>query len=309
MNLDHLRLFLDIVEKGSLSAAGRARGLSPTTVSERLAALETHYGVTLLTRTTRSIRPTDEGRTLLDGARGVLAEADDLDQRIRRGARTLSGRIRLSAPFDLGRTTIAPVVDAFLAEHPAISIELVLSDGRVHLVDEGVDLAVRFGSLADSSLRVRSLGEHHRLPCAAPSYLARRGTPATPSELRDHDCLVMRFGQQLDDTWSFRVDGKDEVVTVRGSRLANDGGLVRAWCLDGHGIALKSELDVGADLASGALVSLLSDYLPPPTPIQLVFPPGSARPRRVRALADELAEAFLASPPDAMVRGSRSTRA
>ena len=111
----------------------------------------------------------------------VLEEARDLESRVRRGAETLSGRIRIGAPLDLGRSTVAPVVDAFLSEHPAIGVELLLSDGYINVIDEGIDVAVRFGSLADSTLRLRRLGDHRLLVCAAPAYLEEHGTPRTPS--------------------------------------------------------------------------------------------------------------------------------
>lgn len=291
MHLDHLRLFLTITEKGSMAAAGRELGLSATTVSERLAALEAHYGATLLNRTTRSLALTDEGRTLVDGARAVLEEADDLERRIRQGAETLSGRIRVGAPLDLGRSMVAPVIEAFLREHPAIAIELLLSDGYLDVVGEGIDIAVRFGDLADSTLRVRKLGEHERVICAAPAYVERHGAPRTPDDLASHNCIVMRFGQTLDDVWPFRAKRKTTKVTVRGDRIANDSALVREWAVAGHGIVSKSELDVRADLEAGRLVRLLDDYATERLPVQMVFPPGRSQPRRVRALADRLAQA------------------
>lgn len=292
MNLDHLALFLTIVEKGSMAAAGRELGLSATTVSERLAALEAYYGATLLNRTTRTLGLTDEGRTLFEGARVVLEEARDLESRIRRGAETLSGRIRVGAPLDLGRSTVAPVIDAFLRQHPTVTVELLLSDGYLNVIDEGIDIAVRFGVLADSTLRVRRLGEHARLVCAAPSYVATHGAPETPTALATHNCIVMRFGLELDNVWRFRSGRKALRVTVRGDRIANDSALVREWAVAGHGIVWKSELDVRDDLASGRLVRLLQDHETETTPLQMVFPPGRSQPRRVRAFADALARAI-----------------
>ena len=136
MLIDNIRLFLTITEKGSLVAAGREVGLSATTVSERLAALEAHYGVVLFNRTTRSLSLTDEGRTLLSGAKVVLGEIEDLETRIRHGAETLSGPIRVSAPIDIGRSIVSDVISTFTADHPAISIELLLSDGYVDIVGQ-----------------------------------------------------------------------------------------------------------------------------------------------------------------------------
>ena len=289
MLLNNIALFLQIVEKGSLVAAGREAGLSPATVSERLAALEAHFGVVLLQRTTRAIRLTDEGRALFEGAKLVLSEVEELETRIRLGAQTLSGPIRVSAPVDLGRTVVSAEIDRFLFDHPAISVELLLSDGFVDIVGQGVDIAVRFGVITDSSLRVRSLGQKRRVVCAAPAYLDTYGVPQTPEDLKNHNCLLMRFGQNLDNLWRFGKDGAQQTVTVRGNRVANDGALVRQWCLAGYGVMLKSELDVGADIRAGKLVELLADYAPPPTPLQMLFPPSRSQPRRVQALADQLA--------------------
>ena len=289
MLLANIALFLKIVEKGGLAAAGREVGLSSTTVSERLAALETHFGVVLLNRTTRAISLTDEGRTLLEGAKMVLGEVEDLETRIRLGAQTLSGPIRISAPSDIGRTHVSAAINSFLAEHPAISIELVLSDGYVDFVGQGLDIALRFGSVTDSSLRVRSLGLHRRLVCAAPAYLAKHGVPKKPVDLKKHNCLVMRFGANLDNVWRFGANALQQIVTVRGDRIANDGALVHQWALAGLGVSLKSELDVRPDIRAGRLVELLADFAPPPAPLQILFPPSRAQPKRVRALADHLA--------------------
>ncbi|TGN98952.1 LysR family transcriptional regulator [Burkholderia sp. USMB20] len=297
MLLDNLALFLRIVEKGGLAAAGREVGLSPATVSERLTALERHYGATLLTRTTRAISLTDEGRTLVAGARRLLAEADELESRVRLGAQTLSGPVRLSAPADLGQARVVPVVDAFLAEHPGVTVDLHLGDGYVDLVGQGLDFAIRRGQLADSALRSRSLGRSlgrsRRVVCAAPAYLAAHGTPRHPAELAAHDCIVMRFGQELYAEWPFRIDDEPKRVTVRGRRVANDGALVRAWCVAGHGIALKSLLDVDQDLASGALVEILREFSPGEVDLQIVYPGGAVQPRRVRALIERLAQALV----------------
>ncbi|MEM9763428.1 MAG: LysR family transcriptional regulator [Pseudomonadota bacterium] len=298
MLIDNLRVFQAIAEKGSLAAAAREMRLSATTVSDRLAALEAHYGVTLVNRTTRSLHLTDEGQTLLAGSRGLLAEVEALDARIRHGARTLSGPIRIGAPIDLGRGLLSEVVEAFIAAHPNVTIEMALSDGFVDIVGLGLDLALRFGTVADSTLRLRALGEIQRRVCAAPAYLDRHGVPETPDALSAHTCLVMRFGSGLDDVWHFHVDGKPKRVAVRGNRVVNDGSLVRRWALAGHGIILKSELDVAEDIEAGRLVSLLEDYLPPPVPLQILYPPGSLRPRRVSAFSDALA---------ALVKGRRGS--
>jgi DNA-binding transcriptional LysR family regulator len=292
MLLDNLALFLRIVEKSGLASAGRDFGLSPATVSERLASLETYYGATLLTRTTRAISLTDEGKVLVEGARRLLAEAEELESRVRRGADVISGPIRMSAPEDLGRRLVVPVIDAFLAEHPAVTIDLNLTDGYLDLVGQGMDFAIRHGVLADSSLRAKPLGENHRIVCASPVYLEAHGTPHHPDELANHECIVMRFGQNIDREWSFVIDGVVRKITVNGRRVVNDGGLVRQWCKAGLGVALKSIRDVDADIASGALVELLRDFSTGSTALQIVYPPSAVQPRRVRLLIERIAAAL-----------------
>ncbi|MEM7376200.1 MAG: LysR family transcriptional regulator [Pseudomonadota bacterium] len=297
MNLDDLRLFRHIVVHGSLAAAARESGLSTTTVSERLGKLEGRFGVTLLNRTTRSLQLTDAGRTLLAGLEPLLEDADALDAHIRHGVDTLSGPLRLSAPSDLGRRWVSKLVDRFQTTHPQVQIELHLSDGYVDLVGAGFDLALRYGELADSALRVRQLWHGDRVVCAAPRYLERCGTPTRPRDLADHQCLVMRFGELLDNRWWFgRAETRDSVL-VHGHRVSNDGDLVRSWCLDGAGIALKSTLDVADDIASGRLVQLFSTHRSHATPLQLLFPPGRRQPHRVRAFADFVADNLPGDTP------------
>jgi DNA-binding transcriptional LysR family regulator len=295
MILDNLVLFLRIVEKGGLAAAGRELGLSAASVSERLVALEKYYGAALLHRTTRAINLTDEGRLLVQGARRLLAEADELESLIRLGVEKISGPIRLSAPIDLGRSYVVSTLDAFLAEHPEVTIDLNLTDGYVDLVGQGQDFAIRYGELADSTLRVKRLAENRRIVCASPAYLETRGTPQHPDDLVHHECLVMRYGLTTDRDWPFLIDGKERRVVVQGHRIANDGELVRVWCRNGFGIARKSRLDVEAELREGALVELLREFSAGGTGLQIVYPATQAQPKRVRLLIERIAKVFSAS--------------
>jgi DNA-binding transcriptional LysR family regulator len=297
MILDNLALFLRIVEKGGLAAAGRELGLSAASVSERLVALERYYGAALLHRTTRAISLTDEGRLLVEGAKRLLAEADELEARIRFGVKKISGPIRLSAPIDLGRSYLVPVLDAFLAEHPEVTIDLNLTDGYVDLVGQGQDLAIRYGELADSTLRVKRLGHNRRVVCASPEYLRDKGLPQHPDDLAHHECILMRFGQTIDREWPFQIDGEARRIVVRGHRIANDGGLVRDWSRNGYGIARKSIWDIEADLKAGTLVELLREFSAGSTGLQIVYPATQDQPKRVRLLIERIGEAFSSSGP------------
>ncbi|WP_419796581.1 MAG: LysR family transcriptional regulator [Terasakiella sp.] len=290
MLLDNLALFIRIVEKGGLAVAGRDLGLSPATVTERLNALERYYGATLLKRTTRAIHITEEGQLLLDGAKRLLAEANELESRLKKGVDQISGPIRLSAPLDLGRNRLTPIIDAFLTVYPQVSIDLILNDGYMDMVAEGIDFAIRYGNLASSSLKIKKIASTHRLPCATPSYLEKYGSPQTPYELERHNCLIMRFGQNLDNEWSFSIDGQVVKIPVQGNRIANDGEQVRHWCLAGFGIAYKANLDVEADIAEGKLIPLLAPYLNVSSQLQIIYPQSNTMPRRVRMLIDYIAK-------------------
>lgn len=293
MNLiESLELFVRIHERGGLAAAGRDLGLSPAKVTERLAALEKYYNARLLNRTTRAFSLTDEGRLLLDKARQLVSDAKDIEAQIKLGMEQLSGLIRVSAPVDLGRNAISRVIDSFIQMHPAICIELVLSDGYIDLAGQGIDLAIRFGDLKDSYLNVVRLGPNRRILCASPKYLQKFGIPLTPGELHTHNCLLMRFGSSVDREWAFNEAGRRSVITVNGNRIANDGSLVRQWCIEGHGIALKSYWDIKDDLLNGSLQEILSSFSATQNNLQVVYQGGRSIPKRVRAFIDTLSNLF-----------------
>lgn len=297
MLLDNLALFLRIVEKGGMATAGRDFGLSPASVSGRLAALEKHYNARLLTRTTRSIHLTDEGRALAEGARRLLEEADDLESRIKLGIETVSGTIRITAPVDIGKTRIAPILTDFRKLHPDVDIDFYLDDGYVDLVSTGIDLGIRYGALADSGLKVKKIAENRRLVCAAPEYVAQYGYPDSPDAIQAHKTILMRFGQNVEREWRFIVNGKIRKFMIKPDCIVNDGELVRQWCKAGHGIVLKSEWDVAEDIKSGALVTLLDDYPVASGALQIVYPVGRSKPRRIRLLIDFIATCFAPDHP------------
>ena len=178
------------------------------------------------------------------------------------------------------------------SSHPEVTIDLNLTDGYVDLVGQGQDFAIRYGELADSTLRVKRLADNRRVVCASPAYLKSKGRPQHPDDLADHECILMRFGQTIDRDWPFLVDGKVRRVIVRGQRIANDGGLVRNWCLDGYGLARKSLWDVDADLKAGTLVEILQEFSAGGTGLQIVYPATEDQPKRVRLLINRIAEAF-----------------
>jgi len=299
--LDTLKLLLRIVERGGFAAAGRDFGLSPSTVSERITALEAHYGARLLNRTTRAVHPTDEGRRLLESAQIIIDEEDGIELRLRDGVERLSGVIRVTAPEDLGRSLILPLLDEFQTLNPEVLIDLYLSDRYVDLVGAGFDFGLRLGELKDSSLIRRKLGDNRRVICASPQYWKQWGVPNHPSELTQHNCIIMRNGLSFDNQWNFKIGKSTKAIRVSGNRISNDGGIVRRWCKDGYGVALKSIWDVGGDIASGVLVEALQDYTAPAGSLQIVHGGGRQLPRRILSLMDFISDHFeriAANPRD-----------
>jgi LysR family transcriptional regulator, transcriptional activator for dmlA len=200
----------------------------------------------------------------------------------------LKGPIRISAPLDLGRTYVAPAVDAYIRDNPELSISLVLSDTVLDLTEAGIDLAIRYGRLPDSTLQRRWISSNRRLPVASPAYLDRAGRPHKPDDLLTLNCMPLLRGGGRFDLWPFLVDGAVTTVKVSGDRDANDGGLLRRWAIDGAGVVLKSAWDVADDIKCGRLEPLLVRFCPSDVDLQIVMPPGRQRPRRVTVLADHI---------------------
>jgi DNA-binding transcriptional LysR family regulator len=287
-----LRLFSLIVERGSLTAAGQALGLSPGAVSLRLSALERGVDAQLLRRSTRRLQLTDAGDHFYRTAKRVLGEMDDLQDLLSGDRGALKGQVRVSAPLDLGRNTIAKAVDAFVGKHRGVSISLILSDTILDLNQTGIDIAVRYGRLPDSGLHIRRLSSNRRLALAAPKYLDRVGRPKKPEDLLALNCMtLLRAGARF-DLWPFAVDGHVTALKVTGDRDANDGDLLRRWAIEGAGVILKSAWDVAQDILAGRLEPLLVSYCPQDVDLQIVMPPSRKRPRRVTMIADQITAAL-----------------
>jgi DNA-binding transcriptional LysR family regulator len=289
--------FVRVVESGSLSAAARSIPMSLASVSRQIAALEEHYGTPLIVRTTRSLSLTDDGRLLYERARAVLAEMRDIETSLSSQRSEPSGRLRVSAPTLMGRLLIAPLLAAFLRRHPAISVDLLLVDRAVDMIEEDIHLALRVGRLPDSQLIARKLGEIAMIVCASPDYLRHRGVPQTPAELVGHACLL------FSDTpggaeWRFALDGKAKCkVRLSGSLWINSLDALVAAAKDGAGIVRVPSWQVAQDVAAGRLQPILTAYAPPPTPIHLVFPPSRVGSFKTRLFADYLVEQWKNGDP------------
>ena len=300
-----LQTFVRIADSGSLSAAARAAGRSLPAVSRSLAQLEAALGVRLLHRTTRRIHLTDAGARYLERCRRILAELEEANASISDLGRPLAGPIALTAPILFGQKHVAAAVAEFLALHPGITVSLILTDRYANLVEEGIDLAVRIGTLADSRLVARKLCDVRRVACASPAYLKRRGTPKEPKDLANHNCLQF---SALSPTpyWEFREAGKLRQVRVQGTFSSNQGATVIDAARGGLGIIVALSYQVQEPVAAGELRVVLRRYEPAPIPVHVVLPSGRMQPARVRALADLLQERLRAR--DLMNLGSGAHR-
>ncbi len=286
MLLENMQVFARVVELGSLSAAGRHLRLSPAVVSHRLQQLESHLGVRLLNRTTRQVQPTEQGAAYYEACQDVLAALAHAESVIADAGGTPRGNLRVTAPLGFGRRILAPMIPAFIAKHPELGVRLRLSDHLLDLLRESVDVAIRIGVLADSSLIARKLCDCPRLLCAAPAYLERRGLPRRPEELLDHECLLLRFPGSQQFRWTLQTPDGPETVPISGRIDADDGDVLTTWALAGQGIVLKPRFEVVEHLRSGALVQVLADFPPEPASLAIVYPHRQFLPAKVKAFAD-----------------------
>lgn len=278
---------------GSLSAAARVEGVTPAIMARRLDALEERLGSRLIHRTTRRISLTESGQNYLEDCVRILNDLASAEAAASRGSIQATGHLRVTAPAGFGRRHVAPHVQRFLAQHQDVSVTLDLSDRLVDLVNEGFDCGIRLGELPDSNLVSVRLAEMRRVVVGAPDYLARRGVPHTPEDLLKHDCLAL--GPQRG--WAFRAaltgtNVKTRSVRVKGVMECNDGVVLAEWARSGGGLAWRSMWEVGEDLQSGRLVSVLDDWAAPPVGIHAVFPERRHLPLKVRAFVDLLKDAY-----------------
>lgn len=296
--IDDIALFLRVLDLGSISAAARSLDLSVAVASQRLQRLERDLNVRLLHRTTRQLHPTPEGLLLAEQGRGLVEELEALTDGLRKAGCSIAGTLRVSMSSTFGKLYISPLLPEFLTRHPAVRVSVDLNDQKVDLVSAGLDLAIRIGSLDDSTLVARHLAINRRVLCASPDYLRRHGAPATPAELEHHQCVLLLGNQGRLDTWRMHDSaGREAVVRVTGRIESNQGELVRDASVAGLGISLHSTWHVARDLRDGRLQVVLPDWKLPDTAITALMPQRRLMPPRVRAFVDFLAEKFGDTPP------------
>jgi DNA-binding transcriptional LysR family regulator len=291
-NLGDIRLFVETVNLGGLSAAGRKLGLSPAAASARLVKLEEALNTRLLERTTRQLRLTEEGRLYLAHCQLALQALDDAHAALQAGRSIVRGKVRISATSDFGRHVLKGWLDEFNVQYPEVTFALVLSDSLSNLLLDDIDLAIRFGVPPDSSLVARRLAPNRRVLCASPEYVATHGAPERPRDLERFDCIVLATASGLANDWRFARGDEVETYTVplAMSRETNDGALAREWAVAGYGIAMKSVWDIGADLHAGRLTVLMPQWRSADVPVHALYQRSRYMAPRVRVLLDFLVE-------------------
>ncbi|RYG12375.1 MAG: LysR family transcriptional regulator [Burkholderiales bacterium] len=291
-NIDDLQVLLRTASDGSLSAAARSLGITPAAASATLKRLEEQLGTRLFERSTRAMRLTPAGQVLLDYAQRAFDLLAEGESQLDAERAALVGTVRLSAPSDLTRTVLMPMLDEFLRLHPGVQLALNVGDRVLDVLRDEVDVAIRYGKLADSRLIARTLTVARPVLSASPDYLDRRGTPLSPADLADHNCLCFVRNGQPFNTWRFMRDGQWTSVRVSGDRVVDDASLAREWAVAGAGIILKTEIEQLRALEDGTLVPLLTEWEADPYPLHALLPSGRFVPTRTRALVDFLASRF-----------------
>ncbi|GIZ53097.1 LysR family transcriptional regulator [Noviherbaspirillum aridicola] len=280
-----IQTFIAIADRGSLTAAATALDTSLPTVVRRLAELEAGLGVRLFNRTTRRISLTDEGHRYLAICKTALGQLEDAEEALFDSRAEPAGKLVLTAPVMFGRLHVAPLVTEFLRRHPALSVELLLLDRSIDLIEEGVDLAVRIGPLADSSLHAVPAGQLARVMCASPDYLKRHGTPRHPDQLAGHPGI--RFtGRGVLAEWHFRDGGRRLTMRFQPRVLTNSVDAAVAACRDGLGIGAFLSYQVQAVVRAGELKPILRKYETEPLPVTMLYPHSRLVSARVRAFID-----------------------
>jgi len=280
-----MSIVLAVAEAGSLSAAARQLRTPLATVSRKVSELEVHLQTKLFNRSSRALVPTDAGRSYIAAARRILSDVAEAERTASGEYTTPRGDLTVSALVAFGRLHLQPILVEFLAKFPEVDVQLSLQDRPVNLLEEHVDVAIRIGALADSSLIAVRVGEIHRVVCASPAYLKSRGTPKSPNDLSAHDCISYP-PMQSPTAWRFTRDQKEYVVPVRSRLVASNLESACDAAQAGIGITVAFSYLIADSIQSGELVPLLQDFQPPPQPVNLVYSPNRFMPLKLRAFID-----------------------
>jgi DNA-binding transcriptional LysR family regulator len=290
--LDKIRVFVRVVELGTLSSAGRDQRVTPAVASNRIKELERHLGVRLFNRTTRKLSPTDHGRVFYQGAVKIIEAVNEAEGAIADLSHNPKGSLRITAPLGLGRRLIASGIPEFHDRYPDIEVRLRLSDHNIDILSEGVDIAFKLGVLEDSNLRMRGILNCQRVVCAAPAYLEKRGVPQTPEALIEnrHDCLLLRYPGSKEYYWTLQTPDGMRKFEIGGPYDSDDGDVLTQWALEGRGIINKPLFEVKAHLNDGTLIEILKDTPPASVQLAAIYPHKRFQDPKVRLMIDFMAE-------------------
>ena len=303
--LDNIRTFVRVYELGSMSAAGRDLRISPAVTSSRISQLEDHLSVRLFQRTTRSLTPTEQGKAFYTGACEILESVENAEAQVVNITENPKGSLYVAAPLGVGRRLIAPQVPAFLKQYPEVNVRLRLTDRKVDLTTEGLDLAFFLGQPEDSTLRIRKIADVERVLCASPEYLDTHGTPRSGDELVSggHECLNLRFPGATEFRWRLITNGEPKRFRVSGRYESDDGDVLTDWALAGHGIALKPIFEVAEHLKAGRLVPVATETPPEPIQMACLFTHRKRQDPKTRLFMEFVIERISAAVRDAEKRG------
>ena len=286
MLLEDLQVVLKVAEFRSITAAAASLDMRPATASAALKRVESALGAELFIRTTRQLRLSGAGERYVPQCQLALQQLEQARQNMKEDLAVVDGELRIAVSSDLGRNLAIPWLDEFMAAHPQVSLRVNVSDSNIDFYRDSVDIALRYGSPTDANLYGFKICNVPGLLCASAGYLEKHGTPAHPHDLASHNGLFYQLYDITHDTWEFTRDGKTIKVKMSGDRASNDGDLVRRWCVAGKGLAVKSCLDMSADLLAGRVVSVMPEFLPRSSELWLVCPSRQSITPAVRLLRD-----------------------
>ena len=293
--IDGMRTYVGVVSEGSFSRAAERLGMSPQLVSKYVAQLEARLGARLINRSTRKLSITEVGQAYYERCRDVLADIEEMENAVGDEAVAARGTLRINAPMTFGTMHLSRAIAEYQQGQPNVTLDLTLDDRVVDIVSEGYDIAIRIGRMQESSLVARKLAPVRLVVCAAPEYLAARGTPDVPEDLAEHDCLRHSLSSDA-DRWRFRKGDETFDMNVTGSFLANNGDAIRLAALAGRGLALQPTFIVGNDIREGLLQRVLQDYEVDPMGVYAVYAHRKYLSGKVRTFVDYLG-GYFGDPP------------
>lgn len=288
--VNSLKTFVRVYELGSMSAAGRDQRVSAAVASARIAELEKHLGVRLFNRTTRSLQPTEQGAIFYKGALKILETIEEAELAVADVSRSPRGSIHVAAPLGIGKRLIAPLIPGFKDLYPAIDVRLRLSDRRVDITAEGLDVAFLLGPLEDSNLRVRPIADCRRVLAASPDYIARRGMPRSGRDLVEekHACLMLRYPGAREFVWTLVTPEGPRRFEVTGPFESDDGDVLTGWALTGRGIILKPVFEIAELLRAGELVVVAEETPPQEVRLAALFPHKRLQDPKIRLFIEHM---------------------